>query len=434
MTKTFQRLSYKTVVKVVIEHGPMSDNSHIAELLLSHPQVELEADDSGEEILVEIDEEDAEKSDSQDTYDNLDDSDMEYVDFDAPESPPVPTPPHLRRAEHSREMERIKRKAKAMAVKPPKRKKKKTVSEMTPMECPHCGLYLTGKWNLEAHVKRVHLKLKENACNICAKPFYTRTHLDSHVLSVHTRMCSKCNEYVTESKPWAEGMHMRDIRRVQCNCGEIISIFSSQGRSKVVPVTEILESVDDQHVSKFGCPSCQHVFGTRKECVRHMRQHANSRSARCCYVCGERFDSLKLMGQHLRLSHGIVMHKCHICDKVYNTDSSLKVHLIKAHGEQMIKMKQEGQKFVEETSEVENSEGFAVGATEYIMDVGEDDEAMKDVEEFVLTEEDGKITIMTKDHNMSIEKAQAYVEKAIKEGLVNAPEGDEGIEVIMSHI
>lgn len=49
--------------------------------------------------------------------------------------------------------------------------------------CPECGLLLTSKHNLEKHIKRVHLKLRNFFCDICGYSATFRHSIASHMVS-----------------------------------------------------------------------------------------------------------------------------------------------------------------------------------------------------------------------------------------------------------
>lgn len=57
-----------------------------------------------------------------------------------------------------------------------KPKWKRASTNVTPYACNYCGKEIIGKWHLESHIKRVHLKTKDSPCQICPKSFSILQH------------------------------------------------------------------------------------------------------------------------------------------------------------------------------------------------------------------------------------------------------------------
>ncbi|XP_052267154.1 zinc finger protein 37-like isoform X4 [Dreissena polymorpha] len=224
-----------------------------------------------------------------------------------------------------------------------KKKYPKPLIERMPMECEHCGQTVAGKSNLKSHIRRVHLKVKNHKCTICTKGFWSNNALESHMLSVHTRRCDNCQEYVVESVPWGNGVDMRMKRDVICTCGSIVSIYSSFGRKRMylredepdeegeLPPTRPKSSTG----TKYACGTCGKLFMKKSNCERHSRAHTDYKGV-ICNICGSAFTYENSLKKHLETEHGIVKHVCDLCGKNYSNEVALKVHYIKAHGEENI--------------------------------------------------------------------------------------------------
>lgn len=52
-------------------------------------------------------------------------------------------------------------------------------------ECPHCGKMFPQKGIMSAHVRRVHYKERNVACDVCGYRFFNKAHLDAHMVK-HT--------------------------------------------------------------------------------------------------------------------------------------------------------------------------------------------------------------------------------------------------------
>lgn len=221
-----------------------------------------------------------------------------------------------------------------------KKKYQKPLSERMPMECEHCGQYVAGKSNLKSHIRRVHLKVKNHKCTICQKGFWSNNALESHMLSVHTRRCDGCQEYVVESVPWGSGIDMRMKRDVICTCGAIVSIYSSFGRRRQYlrddepdENGEVQTRSKSNAGTKYACGTCGKLFMKKSNCERHSRAHTDYKGI-VCNICGSSFAYENSLKRHLETEHGIVKHACEVCGKNYSNETALKVHYIKAHAQQ----------------------------------------------------------------------------------------------------
>uniref|UniRef100_A0A7S3A0J8 C2H2-type domain-containing protein n=1 Tax=Rhodosorus marinus TaxID=101924 RepID=A0A7S3A0J8_9RHOD len=71
-----------------------------------------------------------------------------------------------------------------------------TASEEARPTCPHCGATFKRKYEMQRHVKSIHLKEKRHTCTVCDKGFFQRSHLNVHMRTVHERkkddMCTIC--------------------------------------------------------------------------------------------------------------------------------------------------------------------------------------------------------------------------------------------------
>ncbi|XP_060581182.1 zinc finger and SCAN domain-containing protein 12-like isoform X2 [Ruditapes philippinarum] len=152
-----------------------------------------------------------------------------------------------------------------------KQKKRKSLAECTPMTCEHCGLIVTGKSSLIAHVKRQHLKEFDHKCTICSKEFFTSTHLETHLLSVHTRKCKDCGDFVIEKEPWTENMDRTQERIVECKCGTQVSIFTKlgpkPGNGEEVPGRKKKQKAPSD--TRYVCGTCGKIFLKKINAMTH---------------------------------------------------------------------------------------------------------------------------------------------------------------------
>eukprot|EP00189_Rhodosorus_marinus_P011852 CAMPEP_0184737660 /NCGR_PEP_ID=MMETSP0315-20130426/429_1 /TAXON_ID=101924 /ORGANISM="Rhodosorus marinus, Strain UTEX LB 2760" /LENGTH=538 /DNA_ID=CAMNT_0027204969 /DNA_START=219 /DNA_END=1835 /DNA_ORIENTATION=- len=71
-----------------------------------------------------------------------------------------------------------------------------TASEEARPACPHCGATFKRKYEMQRHIKSIHLKEKRHTCTVCDKGFFQRSHLTVHMKTVHERkkddVCTIC--------------------------------------------------------------------------------------------------------------------------------------------------------------------------------------------------------------------------------------------------
>lgn len=286
----------------------------------------------GEDIDDEEDDEDDDEMEN-----DMQDFDMSDPDFKSPNAVPFKSTPVRAVGTHGTPKPYTPNSSQKLVR---KKKYQKPLSERMPMECEHCGQYVSGKSNLKSHIRRVHLKVKNHKCTICQKGFWSNNSLESHMLSVHTRRCDSCHEYVVESVPWGTGIDMRMKRDVICTCGSIVSIYSSFGRRRQYlrddepdENGDIPSRAKSNAGTKYACGTCGKLFMKKSNCERHSRAHTDFKGI-SCDICGSTFAYENSLKRHLQVEHGIIKHACEVCGKNYSNETALKVHYIKAHAQQ----------------------------------------------------------------------------------------------------
>jgi len=340
----------------------------------------VEMDDSDMEcsdFLAEMDEEDAEED-----FDDSQDFDNTYSDLDKSGAVPFNSTPVRAVGNHGTPKPHVTSVSGKLIR---KKKYQKPLSERMPMACEHCGQYVAGKSNLKSHIRRVHLKVKNHKCSICQKGFWSNNALESHMLSVHTRRCDSCQEYVVESVPWSNGIDMRMKRDVICTCGAIVSIYSSFGRRRQYLRDDEPDENGDVPTkpksntgTKYACGTCGKLFMKKSNCERHSRAHTDFKGI-VCNVCGSSFTYENSLKRHLQTEHGIVKHACEVCGKNYSNETALKVHYIKAHAQQNLNVGDNLVMIVKEKS-TGNDTADLEEQMEEIME-GEDDGEVEEVVE-----------------------------------------------------
>ncbi|KAH3873267.1 hypothetical protein DPMN_036498 [Dreissena polymorpha] len=187
--------------------------------------------------------------------------------------------------------------------------------------CEQCGQVIKGKQALQAHIRRVHLKEKNHHCKICSKGFYANSIVENHMLTVHTRICDRCKEAVVEKEPWIEHMTVRTLRKVTCQCGNVVNIMSKVG-GKLLPEA----AQDEKGENLYQCATCGQLFSTRSQCEKHQRSHDL-----VCRLCAKTFTMKSSLARHMEKIHNMQTQPCQFCQKNFSSEYSLTLHLRKTH-------------------------------------------------------------------------------------------------------
>ncbi|KAH3873266.1 hypothetical protein DPMN_036497 [Dreissena polymorpha] len=384
---------------------------------------------------------------------DMDDSDMEYFDYDEItelDSFVGTCHPH---DEHDIcmtedvspvESKDLKNKQKKANENETVKKGKKKQHLRVPKTCEYCGLILSAQDSLNKHISRMHLKVRNRACTICPMKFFTKTHLDSHTLSVHTRVCRECKAYVVESVPWTARMDKRMVRKVLCACGEIVNIVSVLGKKRTT-TGEGEEDGCEVDENEFTCKTCGQSFDSRHKCLLHISSHSEIKTGNVCSLCGMEFLFESSLTKHLEEQHGIVKHQCKFCGKKYGSGSTLKVHYVKVHKgmlkpetgadeEKMGHLNENSTEMSEYSQSASNNErkveGFSVpqanpSINKVLSELGPGQTMITEVHA-------NSIYVATRNPNLSFENAQEFVKNAIRDGLISVPAGE--ISIVLKQL
>lgn len=173
----------------------------------------------------------------------------------------------------------------------PKKKEK-----IKPFECDICYKRFMRRSNLVTHLA-LHSKERPHKCSECGKNFAKATDLNLHKhLHKGSYTCEVCNKpFVTKSK---------------------------------------LERHSKSHsgVKDHACPVCNKMFAEKNNMLVHMSLHSGERPY-VCSACNKSFRTHSRLIDHRKVHSSLTPYKCMLCDKSFKWRSTLKTHIQNHSGE-----------------------------------------------------------------------------------------------------
>lgn len=242
-----------------------------------------------------------------------------------------------------------------------------------------CGKTFTEKRKIPLHIKRVHTKIKDFACDECDYSAYTRFDIVRHRRNVHTldnetvydkRICPDCGKTVRGNNQLT--LHIRKkhlmIKKFQCD----LCPFASYGKYEIRSHLEHIH-IPKEFKSSFACSLCSSVlsssmglkvhmqhkhsgltphecfcgksFSLRETLKTHIRNVHKGERKYSCPNCHKRFGQAVRLRDHINNNHGSKQEiACNQCSKVFSSSRNLKAHLI-YHEEPKFSCKDCGKKF-----------------------------------------------------------------------------------------
>lgn len=195
--------------------------------------------------------------------------------------------------------------------------------------CSQCCQHFYTSTQLRRHVRTVHEK--RWACPSCDQVFQSKTHLKRHIRKEHGRVgklilfsCQHCKQKFVTSESLEK--HEADSHVHICSiCGESFTLTSQLCRHK-----------EQQHRDAvLTCQKCGRLCSTKGALRKHNARHVErERGHYACDQCGKKFTAQSTLYHHKRGIHsGLQPYHCKICDKRFNFNHSLKLHLLRHKGE-----------------------------------------------------------------------------------------------------
>lgn len=181
-------------------------------------------------------------------------------------------------------------------------------------------------------VPRLPGKPKERTyrCEVCAKTFYQKNHLQQHAKTHALRaphLCRFCGQIFTRKTDMHAHERKNHSAEEQFHCKSCNESFTDQ--------TELTEH-KKLHVGgnrkEYSCSICNRVFNRRLHLLQHSRLHTGERPFVCGF-CGKAFTVRHNLTAHERIHTGEKPYKCSYCNMSFNQRSVLVQHERRHTGE-----------------------------------------------------------------------------------------------------
>jgi hypothetical protein len=223
-------------------------------------------------------------------------------------------------------------------------------TEHTAVKCYHCDVTLSTNALLRKHLMikhaigsydcefcnftdyvlervKMHMKVAHESklrCDLCKFMLSSRKCLLAHRRSPHTHKCKLCPTY--KFTPISLQWHKK---KGHCEKN------SSSYKCEQCDFTCRSDFNLNKHVTKMHgikCKHCEHISFRKTDLNRHM--YKNHNEVFTCAICGYIGKSEASLKNHLSMGH---THRCKLCPKLKFNLTTLSIHMLEAHANQLLK-------------------------------------------------------------------------------------------------
>ncbi|XP_026849221.1 transcription factor grauzone [Drosophila persimilis] len=206
-------------------------------------------------------------------------------------------------------------------------------------ECSICEARFAKKFLLTMHLKGHKGTERPEVCDTCGKTFRTKFELSAHVKRMHaadftpiicdicgTHFRSKANFLIHKKALHPDG----PVAEVQCTlCGRWLRDERSLRK-------HLARHDDRDNQKKYRCSLCNAEKSSRAALSSHMRYHHSAKRHKCS-LCDKEFKLPRALVEHMATHTGIDLYSCQFCTRTFKSHANMHNHKKKMHPNEWVR-------------------------------------------------------------------------------------------------